>query len=96
MIYFSHSIQGVKQLHKSHISARYLFLSPPSFEELEKRLRGRGTDKEQAIEKRLTQAKLELEYSKQPGVHDTIVVNDDLDKAYNEVETFCLAEVKIT
>jgi guanylate kinase len=85
-------MEGVKQVHKSHLKARYLFLQPPSEEELEKRLRGRGTDKEEDIQKRLAQAKKELEYAKTPGVHDKVVVNDDLDKAYTEVEKFCLAE----
>jgi guanylate kinase len=82
----------VKQLRKSHLEARYLFLSPPSHEELEKRLRGRGTDKEADIVKRLEQAKVEMEYAKTPGVHDVVVVNDDLDKAYDEVEEFILKE----
>ena len=36
----------------------------------------------------MAQAKLELEYSKTPGVHDIIVVNDDLEKAYKEIEEF--------
>jgi guanylate kinase len=78
----------VKQLRKSHIDARYLFLSPPSIEELKSRLRGRGTEKDDAITKRLEHAELEMEYSKTPGVHDKIVVNDDLDKAYAEVVAF--------
>lgn len=82
--------QGVKQVHKSHLKARYLFLQPPSFEILEKRLRGRATDKEEDIQKRLTQAKIELEYAKTPGAHDKIVINDDKDKAFDEVESFVL------
>lgn len=52
------------------------------------RLRGRGTEKEESIQERLAQAKLELEYSKTPGVHDIIIVNDDLDKAYEDLENF--------
>jgi guanylate kinase len=55
---------------------------------LEKRLRGRGTEKEESIQKRLAQARLELEYSKTPGVHDLIIVNDDLENAYTELEQF--------
>jgi guanylate kinase len=55
---------------------------------LEKRLRGRGTEKEESIQKRLAQARNELEYSKTPGVHDLIIVNDDLEKAYTELEDF--------
>jgi guanylate kinase len=85
-------MEGVKQLRRSHLEARYLFLSPPSHEELERRLRGRGTDKEEAVLKRLKQAKVEMEYSQTPGVHDVIVVNDELQKAYVEVEEFCLEE----
>jgi guanylate kinase len=83
-------MEGVKQVQKSDIKARYVFISPPSEEELEKRLRGRGTEKEESIQKRLTQAKLELEFAK-TGVHDKIIVNDDLEKAYKELEDFVYA-----
>ena len=79
-------------MHKSHLKARFLFLSPPGMEELEKRLRGRGTDKEEDVLKRLSQAKVEMEYAKVEGVHDKVVVNDDLERAYKEVEKFCLGE----
>lgn len=85
-------MEGVKQVHKSHLKARYLFLQPPSEEVLEKRLRGRGTDKEEDVLKRLRQAKVELEYAKTEGVHDKVVVNDDLEAAYKQVERFCLGE----
>lgn len=81
-------LQGVKQIKQSTMSARYIFIAPPSEEELEKRLRGRGTEKEQSIQNRLQQAKLELEYAKTPGVHEKIIVNDDLEKAYKELEDF--------
>ncbi|TPX11887.1 uncharacterized protein E0L32_007385 [Thyridium curvatum] len=81
-------MEGVKQIKQSTMSARYIFIAPPSEEELEKRLRGRGTEKEQSIQNRLQQAKLELEYAKTPGVHEKIIVNDDLEKAYKELEDF--------
>lgn len=51
-------------------------------------MRGRGTEKEESIQKRLEQAKLELEYSKTEGVHDKIIVNDDLEVAYKELEDY--------
>jgi guanylate kinase len=51
-------------------------------------LRGRGTEKEDSIQKRLAQAKLELEYSKTEGVHNLIIVNDDKEQAYQELEAF--------
>jgi guanylate kinase len=84
--------QGVKQIKQSHIAARFVFISPPSMEILEQRLRGRGTEKEESIQKRLTQAKNELEYAQTPGAHDIIIVNDDLEKAYQELEAFIFKE----
>jgi guanylate kinase len=52
---------------------------------LEKRLRGRGTETEDSLAKRLAQAKNELEYSKEPGAHDRVIVNEDVDRAYTEL-----------
>lgn len=81
--------QGVKQIQaKSSLPARYIFIAPPSIEGLEARLRGRGTEKEETIQKRMAQAKVEIEYSKTPGVHDKIIVNDNLEDAYKEFEAF--------
>jgi len=85
-------MEGVKQVKKTDLNARYLFLQPPSVEVLEQRLRGRGTDKEEAIRERLAQAVKELEFAKTPGVHDQIIVNDDLEKAWKEFKTFCAPE----
>ena len=81
-------MEGVKQIKASNIPARYIFVAPPSVEVLESRLRGRGTEDEASVEKRLNQAKNELEFSKTPGVHDLIIINDDLETAYKELETF--------
>lgn len=77
--------QGVKQVKRTDLNARFMFLAPPSVEELERRLRGRGTESEESLSKRLAQAKNELEYAKEPGAHNKIVVNDDLEKAYTEL-----------
>lgn len=57
-------------------------------ETLESRLRGRGTEKEESIQKRLAQAENEIAYSKTPGAHDVIIVNDSLDDAYKQLEDF--------
>ena len=60
-------------------------------EVLEQRLRSRATDKEEAILKRLKQAKNEMEFAKSAEApHDKIVVNDDLDKAYKEAKEFII------
>ncbi|KAL6804633.1 guanylate kinase [Trichoderma sp. SZMC 28013] len=81
-------MEGVKQIKKSGIDARYIFVSPPSIETLEQRLRGRGTETEQSIQERLAQAQKELDFSKTPGVHDIIIVNDDLEASYKKFEDF--------
>jgi guanylate kinase len=82
--------QGVKQIKNSGFEARYVFIAPPepAMKTLEGRLRGRGTESEESIQKRLLQAKNEIDYSKTEGVHDLIIVNDDLEKAYKELESF--------
>ncbi|KAH7084914.1 P-loop containing nucleoside triphosphate hydrolase protein [Paraphoma chrysanthemicola] len=86
-------MEGVKQVanHPTFPRPRFLFLSPPSMEVLEQRLRSRATDKEEAILKRLKQAKNEMEFAKSAEApHDKIVVNDDLDKAYKEAKEFII------
>ncbi|OJJ98173.1 hypothetical protein ASPACDRAFT_44679 [Aspergillus aculeatus ATCC 16872] len=81
-------MEGVKQVKRTDLNARFLFLAPPSVEELERRLRGRNTETEESLKKRLAQARNELEYAKEPGAHDKVVVNDDLEKAYAELRDF--------
>ncbi|KAF5717708.1 guanylate kinase [Fusarium mundagurra] len=80
-------MEGVKKIRSSDLVARYVFLKPPSLEILEARLRARGTEDEASISQRLAQAKLELEFA-ETGVHDIIIVNDDLDEAYRQLEDF--------
>lgn len=82
-------MQGVKSIKQSNLDAKYLFLSPPNVEELKKRLTGRGTESEESINKRLTAAIAEMEYSK-TGAHDKIIINDDLNKAYEELKEYLL------
>lgn len=60
---------------------------------LEKRLRGRGTDSEEAIQKRLAQAKNEIEYCKTEGKHDKVIINDDLDRAYKELDEWVMKDL---
>ena len=83
-------MQGVKQMKakKPSIDARYIFIKPPSFKTLEARLRSRGTENDEDVQKRLAQAKVELEYADTPDVHDKIIVNDDLEKAFKELDDF--------
>ena len=78
--------QGVKSIRNSDLRALFIYISPPSYEILEKRLRDRKTDTESAIEKRLKESKESMEFSKQPGVYDHIILNDKLDVAYNDLK----------
>lgn len=55
-------VQGVQKVKKSSLNPIYIFISPPSREELEKRLRGRGTETEEQIKVRLANASKELDY----------------------------------
>ncbi len=58
-----------------------IFIAPPSLEVLEKRLRGRGTDSDEVIAKRLNTAKEEMKCAK---FYDYVVVNDELEKAVSD------------
>ena len=75
---------------KTDLNARFLFIKPPSLDELERRMRGRGTETDESVKLRLETAKKELEYASKEGSHDKIIVNDDRDKAYEELEVFVL------
>ena len=75
--------KGALQVKKSMPEAILIFICPPSFEELEERLRGRHTEDEATIQKRLGEAKVELERAES---FDYKIVNDDLDKAILKLE----------
>ena len=62
-------------------NALTIFIQAPSIEELEKRLRSRGSETEEKIQKRLKKATQEMSYSKW---FDVIIVNDNLEKAQKE------------
>lgn len=66
-----------------------IFILPPSMEVLENRLRGRGTETEEKIQKRLEQAKSEI---KRAGEFEYIVTNDDLEKAARDILAIITAE----
>ncbi|OAQ36783.1 guanylate kinase [Linnemannia elongata AG-77] len=81
-------MQGVKLVKKTDLNPYYLSVQPPSIEELEKRLRGRGTEKEADIQGRLSAAQGELDYAKEDGAYDEIIVNDDLEAAYAKFKAY--------
>jgi guanylate kinase len=76
-------LEGARQVRKSLPEAIQLFLAPPSVGELEKRIRGRGTEAEEAIQRRLKRAQEELAAQTE---FDAVIINDDLETALAELE----------
>jgi guanylate kinase len=72
----------------------YLFISPPSLSALRERLKGRGTETDASVKARLDAAIREIEYARTPGVHDIIIVNDDLDRAFKAFEKVALGDTQ--
>ena len=79
--------QGAEIIKKKFPLSRSIFILPPSFEILEKRLRERGTDEEEKIIERLENAKIELSKAKN---YDYIIVNDDFAEAEKKLHSFCM------
>lgn len=76
-------VQGALQVMKSMPECVSVFILPPSFEELEHRLRGRGTETEEKVRERLETAKRELPYAPQ---YDYQIVNGgDIEAAYQSL-----------
>ena len=71
-------VQGARQVHEKMPGAVTIFIAPPSLEVLEKRLRGRGTDTEEAIAGRLERARQEFH---EADFYDYLIVNDDLERS---------------
>jgi len=84
--------QGAEIVKKSTLDALFVFIAPPSMEELEKRLRGRGTEKEESIQKRLANAAGEMAKTEVDGFFHAVIVNDDLEKAYGELKTVVIGD----
>ena len=76
-------VQGAIQVKKKLPTAQAIFILPPSRQELERRLRARGLDSEEAISRRLEQARQEME---RYAEYDYIVINDDLERAGQAVQ----------
>ncbi|CAG9461794.1 unnamed protein product [Pedinophyceae sp. YPF-701] len=79
-------VQGARLVRKSDVRSMFVFVAPPSFEELEKRLRGRGTETEDKVQVRLRNAKTEMDAVDEPGLFDYVLVNDDLVEAAKGLE----------
>jgi guanylate kinase len=76
-------LEGARQVRASFPAGFQLLLKPPSLAELERRIRGRGSDSEEAIQRRLERARVEL--AAEPEF-DAVLVNGDLDSALQDLE----------
>ena len=81
--------QGAQQIRAKMPQARSIFVLPPSKDELDRRLRGRGQDSEEVIAKRMAQAVAEMTHFAE---YDYLIVNDDFDLALSDLKTIIRAE----
>lgn len=75
-------LQGARQVRETMPDARFMFLAPPSWEELERRLVGRGTEGPEERERRLATARVELAAESE---FDHVIINDDVHRATDEL-----------
>ncbi|XP_042372518.1 guanylate kinase-like [Plectropomus leopardus] len=87
-------IQGVKRIKETDLNPIYISIQPPSMEILEKRLRDRQTETEESLQKRLEAARMDMELSNEPGVFDVVIINDDLERAYEELKDILSDEIQ--
>lgn len=81
--------QGAQQVRKKVPNARSIFILPPSLEELERRLIGRGQDSQAVIDARMQKAISEMSHYDE---YDYLIINDDFDVALNEIKMILKAE----
>ena len=82
-------IQGAEQIHRKRPEAVRIYIAPPSWEELERRLTGRGTEDGEKIRSRLARGREEFAAAKD---FDYLVINDTVDHAVAEIRAIMTAE----
>ena len=82
-------VQGALQVIGKRPDTVRIFIAPPSWDALEQRLTGRGTDSPEKIQKRLVRAKVELQTA---DTYDYFVINDTVENAVREINAIMLAE----
>jgi len=82
-------VQGALQVREKMPESILLFVAPPSFEELEQRLRDRGTESEERLQVRLRNARWEMGKA---ALYDHVIINDDIERAAGELEGIILEQ----
>jgi len=78
-------VQGGLQVKRRMPDALMIFVEPPGDDELLRRLRKRAREDEDVIQRRFAEAKREMQFARDSGVYDRIIINDDLQRAIDEV-----------
>ncbi len=86
---FDIDYQGARQIRAKLPTVTGVFILPPSMQELERRLRGRASETEEVVQRRFAVAKLEIEHY---AFFDYVIVNDEIDKAFDQLRAVILAE----
>ncbi len=81
-------VQGAKSIAKSDLKCNFVFIQPPSIEELRARLEGRGTETPDKIQKRLQAAQWELEEAEKSGIFPVKITNDDFETFYKDFKLY--------
>ena len=82
-------VQGAMQVKEKFPDGIFIFIAPPTWKDLEDRLRKRNTEGEKALEKRLKDARIEIKYKK---YYDYLIVNDNIETALKKLESIIIAE----
>ncbi|HEY4013661.1 MAG TPA: guanylate kinase [Polyangiaceae bacterium] len=86
---FDIDYQGARQIRAKVDDVVAVFILPPSMQELERRLRGRASDAEDAVRRRFAVAQREIEHY---ALFDYLVVNDDVNRAFDELRSIAVGE----
>jgi guanylate kinase len=87
---FDIDVQGGRAIQRKYPEAILVFVLPPTMDELERRLRERGTETEESIRRRMLAARAEMENG--VALYDYIIINDAVHQAYAELEAVVAAE----
>ena len=88
-VFLEIEVEGAKQVRKKFPDALFIFLAPPSLEHLRERLVGRGTESDEKIQKRVSEARKEVEMM---NLYDYVVVNDKVNLAKQRIKSIVEAE----
>ncbi|RPA90638.1 guanylate kinase [Choiromyces venosus 120613-1] len=85
-------LMGVKQIESNpYVQSKRVLIKPPDHESLRRRLQMRGTETAEAVEARLARALSELEFVEGSGIYDKVIINHDVDLAYQELDEYSMS-----